>query len=199
MRPNMRIEGSTRRRARRIASVAIATTFLTQNFAWAVCSDGVATVPAAVGAGFQVATTYNLGPGPWNPAGGPTVLNPNNWSPGTYTATANSMWVPDISGGGAAGVLTGGCEDNDCTTKPLTGGGHNWTFDQGSTLCKAHYVGIPGGFPTAWANPVVSPTDCIFTDVIVGEQTIVVAVGNPPVLVTVTIPITRGITDLPYQ
>ncbi|HKD31809.1 MAG TPA: hypothetical protein VKC66_38625 [Xanthobacteraceae bacterium] len=193
----MRIEGSTRRRVRRIASVAIATTFLTQNFAWAVCSDGVATVPAAVGAGFQVATTYNLGPGPWNPAGGATVLNPNNWSPGIYTATANSLFIPDISGGGAAGVLTGGCENNDCTTKPLTGGGHNWTFDQGSTLCKAHYEGAPGGAPTAWSNPVTSPTDCIFTDVITGEQVIVLDVNGT--LVTITTPITRGITDVPYQ
>src|SRR5262249_8843856 len=176
MRPNMRIEGSTRRRVRRIASVAIATTFLTQNFAWAVCSDGVGVVPAAVGAGFQVGSSYALGPGPWNGGGttnldstGKTILNPNNWSPGVYTATANSISVPDISGG-FNGVAGAQCENNDCSTGPLTGGGHNWTFDQGSTLCKAHYAGPGGGTPTAWINPVVSPTDCIFTDVITGEQ-----------------------------
>jgi len=40
-------------------------------------------------------------------------------------------------------------------------------------LCKAHHDGIPGGTPTAWVNPLVSPTDCISTDGITGEQTIV--------------------------
>jgi len=199
------------RHFRQITTLAIATTFLTQNFAWAVCSDGVATVPAAVGAGFQVGSSYQLGPGPWNAGGanldatGKTILNPNNWTPGVYTGTANSFFVPDISGNfnATAAQLAANpnlqCENNDCSTGPATNGGHNWTFDQGSTLCKAHYAGPGGGTPTAWINPVVSPTDCIFTDVITGEQTIVVAVGNPPVLVTVTIPITRGITDLPYQ
>src|SRR5262249_4512447 len=185
------LEMSTRYRAgkhlRQITSLAVASTFLCQNFAWAVCSDGVATVPAAVRAGFHVATTYNLGPGPWNPTGGPTLVNPNHWSPGTYTATANSMWVPDDSS----------CENNDCATLPVAGGGHNWTFDQGSTLCKAHYAGPGGGFPTAWANPAASPTDCIFTDVVTGEQVIVLDVNGT--LVTITTPITRGITDLPYQ
>jgi len=88
------------RHFRQITTLAIATTFLTQNFAWAVCSDGVATVPAAVGAGFQVGSSYQLGPGPWNAGGanldatGKTILNPNNWTPGVYTGTANSFFCP---------------------------------------------------------------------------------------------------------
>src|SRR5262249_39804673 len=85
----------------------------------------------------------------------------------------------------------------DCTTKPLTSGGHNWTFHQSSTLCKAHYDGIPGGFSPPWGKPMGSPTDCIFSEGIRRGQTNLVgfhwAVGS------ITTPITRGSTDLPYQ
>src|SRR5215475_375666 len=89
------------------------------NFAWTACSDGVATVAAFFGAGFQVGSSYNSGPGPWNPAGGPTASNTNNGSRGLYTSTANSntttanaMWVPVISGGGATNAVTDGGANN---------------------------------------------------------------------------------------
>src|ERR1700733_11816924 len=46
-----------------------------------------------------------------------------NWSPNVFTSTEGSVFIPDIS-------------TNDQTTGAPTGGGHNWAFDQGSTLCK---------------------------------------------------------------
>jgi len=46
-----------------------------------------------------------------------------NWSPNVFTGTRDSFFVPDSS-------------TADQTTGAPTAGGHNWAFDQGSTLCK---------------------------------------------------------------
>src|ERR1700745_2635817 len=92
---------------RKIVALTAAMTLLNYNFAFAVCSDG-STFPTG---GYQV--------------GVPPVQTASNWSPGIFTGTTGSIFVPDTST----------FENND-PTKPLTGGGHNWVFDQGSTLCK---------------------------------------------------------------
>src|SRR5215475_3656873 len=99
----MRTRNSTTKRLRQLAAVAFASTFLNQNFAWAVCSDG-STLPAE---GFVIGQSQ--------------VPNADNWSPGVFTGTTGSVWVPDNS------IY----EHND-PNQPLTGGGHNWVFDQGS-------------------------------------------------------------------
>ncbi len=84
-----------------------------QNAAWATCSDGT-TMPND---GFVVGRDKQ-------------VLTAANWSPNVFTAPAGSLFVPDSS------VY----ERND-PAQPLTGGGHNWVFDQGSTLCKVTDTG----------------------------------------------------------
>jgi hypothetical protein len=123
------------KRVRRIVAAATAFIFLCQNFAWAVCTDGT-TFPAS---GFVAGQA---------PAA--------NWSPGVFTGTTESIFVPDNS------VF----ENND-PTQPLTGGGHNWVFDQGSGLCKQTDTGPAGGTPTAWAIPFNSNGDgCIVLPVI---------------------------------
>jgi hypothetical protein len=105
----------------------------------AVCADG-STFPAG---GFVV----GQGPIP--------VLS--NWTPNVFTGTVGSYFIPDNS------VF----EHND-PSQPVTGGGHNWVFDQGSTLCKVSSVGPAGGTPTSWFLPPVSATDCIILPVISG-------------------------------
>ena len=90
-----------------------------QDAAWAVCSDG-STFPQ---------NGYVVGQAPLQ--GGAA-----NWSHNVFTATAGSVWVPDSSTN----------EFND-PSQPLTGGGHNWVFDQGSTLCKETDTGPAGGWP----------------------------------------------------
>ena len=134
----MRTRNSTTNRLRRITAVAIASTFLSQNFAWAVCSDGTNLPPE----GFVI--------------GQPPVVDADNWSPDVFTGTAGSIWVPDTS------VY----EHND-PTRPLTGGGHNWVFDQGSTLCKVTDEGAAGAPPTGWSIPPNDPTFCVVLPVIV--------------------------------
>jgi hypothetical protein len=84
-----------------------------QNAAWATCSDG-ATLPSdgcVVGRDKQVLTAAN-------------------WSPNVFTAAAGSVSIPDNS-----------VHDHNNQAEPLTGGGHNWVFDQGSTLCKVTDIG----------------------------------------------------------
>jgi hypothetical protein len=134
----MRTRNSTAERLRQITAVAVASTFLSQNLAWAVCSDGT-TLPAQ---GFVI--------------GQAPVVNANNWSPNVFTGTTGSIWVPDTS------VY----EHND-PSQPLTGGGHNWVFDQGSTLCKMTDEGSAGALPTGWSIPPNNPTDCVILPVIV--------------------------------
>jgi hypothetical protein len=134
----MRTRNSIIKHLRQITALAIASTFLSQSFAWAVCSDG-SILPAN---GFVI--------------GQPPVVDANNWSPGMFTGTTGSIWVPDTS------VF----EHND-PTRPLTGGGHNWVFDQGSTLCKETDVGPAGSLPTGWIIEPSTPTNCVILPVIV--------------------------------
>ena len=68
------------RHFRQITALAIASTFLTQNFAWAVCSDGLGFSPGNQGYQFQLL---------------PAALQ--NMSPGIFTGTAGSVFVPDNS------------------------------------------------------------------------------------------------------
>ncbi len=94
------------------------------------------------------------------PAGGwvvgsALVPTADNWSSGTFTGTAGSIFVPDLS------VF----EHND-PNGPLTGGGHHWVFDQGSTLCKETDVGPANGLSTGWAIPANNTTDCILLPII---------------------------------
>jgi hypothetical protein len=91
------------------------------------------------------------------PPGGFVAGQPptSNWSPNTFTATAGSIFIPDNS------VF----EHND-PGQPVTGGGHNWAFDQGSTLCKETDTGPWGGTPTAWAIPPFASADCILLPVV---------------------------------
>jgi hypothetical protein len=132
--------------ARRVVAAAIAFTFLFQNFAWAVCADG---------------TTF--------PAGGFVGGQPPavNWSPGIFTGTAGSIFVPDNS-----------VFESNNPGQPSTGGGHNWAFDQGSTTCKETDTGPAGGTPTAWTFPSNTATDCIILPVI--RNGIVCCFGDIP-------------------
>ena len=75
-----------------------------------------------------------------------------NWSPNVFTATEGSVFVPDSS-------------TADQTTGAPTGGGHNWAFDQGSTLCKVGDAGSVAG-TTAWILPPNTSTDCIVLPII---------------------------------
>jgi hypothetical protein len=127
----------TNRKLKRILASTAALTLLMHDFAWAVCSDG-STLPAA---GFVV--------------GVPPVQSAANWSPNVFTGTTGSLWIPDTSTN----------EHNDPTLS-LTGGGHNWVFDQGSTLCKVTDVGPAGQVATSWQIPPNNPTDCVILPVI---------------------------------
>src|SRR5215470_12457834 len=105
-------------------------------------------------------------------AGQPPAVN---WSPGVFLNVAGSIFIPDNS------VF----EHND-PTQPPTGGGHNWVFDQGSTLCKVTDIGPAGGTPTAWQIPPFNTQDCVLLPVIKGVA------GNPPA------PIVQSVTDIPF-
>jgi hypothetical protein len=117
----------TRGRWRRTVLASTAALSLMQNAAWAVCADG-STFPAA---GYVV--------------GGAHVAN---WSPGTFTGTLGSVFVPDNS----------------------TAAGHNWVFDQGATLCKMSDAGSATA-PTGWIMPPpTTATDCIGLPIIKGGK-----------------------------
>jgi hypothetical protein len=131
----------TNRKLKRILASTAALTLLMHDFAWAVCSDGNS-LPAG---GFVV--------------GVPPVQSASNWSPNVFTGTTGSLWIPDTSTN----------EHND-PTLPLTGGGHNWVFDQGSTLCKVTDVGPAGQLATSWQIPPNNPTDCVILPVIKNGQ-----------------------------
>src|SRR5215470_14159857 len=120
-------------RVQRMVATATAFTLVCQSCAWAVCADG---------------TTF--------PTGGFTGGTPpaTNWSPGVFTGTAGSIFVPDNS-----------VFERKDPAQPLTGGGHNWVFDQGSGFCKAIDTGPPGGTPTGWTTP---PADCTFLTIGIG-------------------------------
>jgi len=123
------------RRIRRIAATTTALTFMLQNLAWAVCSDG---------------TTF--------PTSGFTPATAVNWTPFTFTGTLGSVWVPDIS-----------VNEHNNPGEPLTGGGHDWVFDQGTATCKETDVGGASGPPTAWAIPVINFTDCMILPIFRGS------------------------------
>ena len=126
---------------KRLLASTAALTLLMHDFAWAVCSDGTI-LPSG---GFIV--------------GVPPIQTAANWSPHVFTGTTGSVWIADISTN----------EHND-PTQPLTGGGHNWVFDQGSTLCKVEDVGPAGQLATSWQIPPNNPTDCVILPVIKNGQ-----------------------------
>ncbi|HET7880447.1 MAG TPA: hypothetical protein VFL55_06140, partial [Acetobacteraceae bacterium] len=131
-----------------VIAATTALSLLAQNTAWAVCSDG-STMPAG---GFVV--------------GKAPVKNANNFSPGIFTAAAGSIFIPDTS-----------VNENNDPTQPPTGGGHNWVFDQGSTLCKVTDVGKKG-VTKSWSIPPNTPTQCVVLPVI--RNGVFVNVGDIP-------------------
>ena len=183
----MRIQSITGQRIRRVASVAVASTFLTQNFAWAVCSDGL---------GFPAGQTSYV----------QALLPPDlaNFNPHVFTGTAGSFFIPDnsvcennsgtVNGLGADGVtpLTGGQIGRPCIGQPelvakhgsglggrndptvtvpttipqIPVGGHDWVADQGSDTCKMQEVGPADQPATSWNIPPNTVTDCVVTPVV---------------------------------
>jgi hypothetical protein len=128
------------------------------------------TFTAVQGGGAAAGCSDGLGfPGGGFTVGLPPVANPANWSPHVFTGTAGSIFVPDDS------VY----EHND-PSQPLTGGGHNWVFDQGSTLCKVTDIGPAGAPAESWAIPPVNPTECVTLPIILNG-------------------VVRNIGDIPYQ
>ena len=91
-----------------------------------------------------------------------------NWSPHVFTGTTGSLFIPDVS-----------VNESNAATQPLTGGGHNWVFDQGSALCKETDVGAANGATTAWAARPVFATDCVILPIIRGAR--VTGIGDLPV------------------
>jgi hypothetical protein len=125
-------------RIRRTIALTAIVTLMGQNFAWAVCANGSA-----------------LPSGGWVVGRDAIVSTASNWSPNVFTAAAGSIFVPDTSVN----------EHND-PAQPLTGGGHNWVFDQGSTLCKVVDTGTAGAEATGWEIPPNTPTDCVILPII---------------------------------
>src|SRR5215831_4352822 len=149
----MTVQSSTGRRIHRIATLAIATTFLSQNFAWAVCSDGLPMPPGING--------YVHGNLP---------ANLQNMAPGIFTGTAGSVFIPDNS-------LTENNSPTGTTTTlastpplPTVIGGHNWQFDQGSTTCKAADVGVGGQPATGWSISPNTTSDCFVLPIVKGGK-----------------------------
>ncbi len=154
----MRTQTITGQRIRRVAAVAVASTFLTQNFAWAVCSDGTTFPPG--NQGFVSGTLQTAAPSLWN------------MTPNVFTATAGSVFIPDNShfeNNDPTNVSTVALNGSGLTGLPVAAvGGHNWEFDQGSTTCKATSQGsgspplppIPGQAPAGWNIPPNTTTDC---------------------------------------
>jgi len=148
------VEGPTRsvhrcRWRRTLLASAAALSLGMQDAAWAVCSDG-STFPAG---GFVAGST----PNPFT-AG---------WSPGVLADPVGSLFIPDNSVN----------EHND-PAQPLTGRGHNWVFDQASSLCKETDTGPGGAAPTAWALPPMTTTDCVLLPII--QQGKAVRIGGVP-------------------
>jgi len=134
---------------RRALLATTAALSLGQNAAWATCLDGT-TFPAG---GYQV--------------GSAAVPVAGNWSPGTnfiFTFPEGSFFVPDSS-------------TADQTTGAPTGGGHNWAFDQGSSLCKLGDAGSAAG-TTGWILPPNTSPDCIVMPII--KNGLVTNLGDIP-------------------
>ena len=160
----------TRRGRTLLASIA-ALSLGAQDAAWAVCSDGT-TLPAD---GFIIGRDA-------------PVRIAANWSPHVFTGTAGSLFIPDSS-----------VYENNDPTKPHTGGGHNWVFDQGSTLCKETDVGPAGAVATGWEIPPNNPTDCVILPIIKNgtvtnlgdipyQGSVITPTCNPALLSTATVP-----------
>ncbi len=105
------------------------------------------------------------------PAGGFVPATAKVWSLHTFTGTLGSVWIPDIS-----------VNEHNNQKEPVTSGGHNWAFDQGSTTCKETDIGGASGPPTTWSIPPVNATDCITLPVFkqAGTQLIVQNFGDLP-------------------
>jgi hypothetical protein len=185
----MRTQTIAGRRIRRVAAVAVASTFLTQNFAWAVCSDGT-TFPAG-NQGFAYSTLNTVAP------------SLANMSPFMFTATAGSVFIQDNSSfennNSAVGPSTIALNGSGIAGLPVAAvGGHNWEFDQGSTTCKATSQGsgnpplppIPGQAPAGWAIPSNTTTDCFVLPIprLLNGQIIFVSFGVVPLTSQVIIP-----------
>jgi hypothetical protein len=179
---------TTGRRLRRVTAVAIASTFLTQNFAWAVCSDGTTFPPG--NAGFVNTTLQTVAP------------SLANMTPNVFTATAGSVFIPDNStfeNNDPTNVGTVALNGSGLAGLPVAAvGGHNWEFDQGSTTCKATSQGsgnpplppIPGQAPAGWNIPPNTTTDCfvlpvakydtltIVTNTVTGQVTFSNSISN---------------------
>jgi hypothetical protein len=142
-----------------------------QNVAWATCSDG-SKLPAD---GFVIGRDA-------------PVRIAANWSPHVFTGTAGSLFIPDSS-----------VHEHNDSAQPLTGGGHNWVFDQGSTLCKETDVGPAGAEATGWEIPPNNPTDCVILPIIKNgtvtnlgdipyQGDVFTPTCNPALLSTATVP-----------
>jgi hypothetical protein len=160
----MRTQTIAGQRIRRVAAVAVASTFLTQNFAWAVCSDGT-TFPAG-NQGFVYSTLNTVAP------------SLANMSPFTFTSPAGSVFIPDNSSfehNDPTNVSTVAKNGSGIAGLPVAAvGGHNWEFDQGTTTCKATSQGsgnpplppIPGQAPAGWGIPPNTTTDCFVLPIV---------------------------------
>jgi hypothetical protein len=153
-----RARPSPRGRVKRTVALAATISLLGQNFAWAVCSNGQ---PLPAG-GFVIGRD-------------PIVATAANWSPNIFTGTAGSIFVPDTSVREHNGDIAPGDP-----SQPFTGAGHNWVFDQGSTLCKETDTGVDPttGRSQAWNIPPNTPTDCVVLPIIKGGR--VVNLGDIP-------------------
>src|ERR1700760_1038980 len=142
--------GSNRRRVMIAATTALS--LLAQNAAWAAttCTDG-STFPAG---GFLVGSANLQG-------------SPNNWTEGVFTGSFGSVFVPDSS-----------VNENNDPAQPLTKGGHNWVFDQGSTLCRVNDTGPAGAVATGWNLPPASSAHCVLLPII--KNGVVTNIGDIP-------------------
>jgi hypothetical protein len=145
-------DSAPRRWLRILLASTAALSLVVPDIARAACSDG-STMPAG---GFVVGRD-------------PQVSTAANWSQNVFTGTAGSIFVPDAS-----------TTEHNNVGAPSTGGGHNWVFDQGSTLCKETDTGIdPGtGRSASWAIPPNTSTDCMLLPVIKNGK--VVNLGDIP-------------------
>jgi hypothetical protein len=132
-----------------LLTYAMAVSLGSQDIAWAACSDGT-TLPAG---------GYTIGIAP--------VQTAANWTPHVFTATAGSLFVPDSS-----------VHENNDPNGSLTGGGHSWVFDQGSTLCKMTDQGPSGQPATSWLLPPATATQCVILPVI--KNGVVTNLGDIP-------------------
>jgi hypothetical protein len=210
----MRTHSIRGQRIRRVAAVAVASTFLTQNFALAICSDGT-TFPAG-NQGFVYTTINNVAPSLAN-------MSPNIW-----TATAGSVFIPDnttFENNDPNNVSTVALNGSGLVGLPVAAvGGHNWNFDQGSTTCKTtstvttnaidatHPTGgatppvIAGQAPTGWNQPPNTTTDCFVLPVAKIQQITITTnlstgqVGHSSsVGSTCNIPVVNGVQTNPFE